>query len=88
MTVSDTGSGPNGFKLTGVTSNQADSGLGADDVPNDIQNWATGTADTSGAVRAERFSNARTYTLSYQGFDVAGNSAVCTATVTVPRNQK
>jgi hypothetical protein len=41
------------FTLVSVTSNQADSALGPDDVPNDIQGWIIGD-DTSGQFRAER----------------------------------
>jgi endo-1,4-beta-xylanase len=85
VTVADErgGSGANGFILTSVKSNQADSGLAADDVPNDIQNWTTGTADTSGLLRAERYGSDRVYTITYQGSDVAGNKTNCQTTVTV-----
>jgi hypothetical protein len=69
----------------GVTSNQADSGLGTGDVPNDIQGWTTGTNDTSGQLRAERYGTARIYTLTYQGKDVAGNTNNYQATVRVPK---
>jgi len=85
-TVTDRcGSGANGLTLFSVTSSQPDSGLGPDDVPNDIQNWTTGTADTSGQLRAERYGTTRTYTLTYQGKDLAGNTKNCQATVTVPK---
>jgi hypothetical protein len=81
------GSGTNGLTLFSVTSSQADSGLAPDDVPNDIQGWTTGTnpADTGGLLRAERYGGARTYTLTYQGKDLAGNTKNCQATVTVPK---
>lgn len=87
VSVSDTDSGPNGFTLLSVTSNEADSGLGREDQPNDIQGWNIGTADTSGQLRGERFNSkqGRTYTLTYQGADVAGNTATCTATVKVQK---
>jgi hypothetical protein len=88
VSVSDAESGPAGFTLVSVTSSQADSGLGTGDVPNDIQAWDVATADTSGRLRAERFSRARTYTLTYEGRDVEGNTAICEATVSVPENQK
>jgi Bacterial Ig-like domain (group 1)/Thrombospondin type 3 repeat len=88
VSVSDAESGPAGFTLVSVTSSQADSGLGSEDVPNDVQGWTTGTADTNGFLRAERFSSARTYTLTYEGRDVAGNTTTCTTTVTVPKSQK
>src|SRR5215203_267474 len=86
VTVTDSGgSGDGGFKLLSVTSNQPQSGLGKDDVPNDIQDWATGTPDVTGKLRAERYGGARTYTLTYEGKDVAGNTVTCQATVTVPK---
>jgi hypothetical protein len=64
------GSGPDGLTLLSVTSSQPDSGLGPDDVPNDIQGWTTGTNLTngqtsSGQLRAERYGDARIYTLTY-----------------------
>ena len=68
-----------------MTSNQPQSGLARDDVANDIQGWSTGTADTSGQLRAERYGGARIYTLTYQGKDLAGNTTNCQATVTVPK---
>jgi hypothetical protein len=73
------------FTLVSVTSNQPQSGLAKDDVPNDIQGWITGTADTSGQVRVERYGTDRTYTLTYRGYDLAGNTKDCKATVTVPK---
>jgi hypothetical protein len=84
VSITDSGSGPDGFKLLSVTSNQPDSGLAKDDVPNDIQGWDIGTDDTSGQLRAERYGGARVYTLTYQGFDKAGESANCEVMVTVP----
>lgn len=84
VSVSDSGSGADGFTLVSVTSSQADSGLGGGDRPNDIQGWDAGTPDTSGLLRAERFSTTRTYTLTYEGADVAGNTAPCVTTVIVP----
>jgi hypothetical protein len=80
-------SGANGFTLLSVTSNQADSGLARDDVPNDIQGWDLGTDDKSGLLRAERYGGTRTYTLTYRGHDVAGNAKDCSATVTVPKGK-
>jgi hypothetical protein len=88
--VKDRGSGPGGFVLRSVTSNEPDDGLGDGDSPNDIQKFQVGTPDTSGKLRAERSGGGagRTYTLVYEGTDAAGNTAVCSATVTVPRNQQ
>ena len=79
------GSGADGFELVSVTSNQADSGLGRDDVPNDIQGWALGTADLSGQLRTERYGADRTYTLTYRGKDLVGNVQNCQATVRVSK---
>ncbi len=89
VTVTDSGSGANGFTLLSVSSSEADSGLATDDVPGDIQGWTVNTADTTGQLRSERFSETgRTYTLSYQAKDKAGNSANCATTVKVPKSQK
>jgi len=75
------------FTLRSVTSSEADSGLGRDDVPRDIQGWTVGSADVTGQLRSERYSNAgRTYTITYEARDAAGNTATCSATVKVPRN--
>jgi hypothetical protein len=80
-------SGTTTVTLVSVNSSEADSGLGREDVPNDIQGWVTGTDDRSGFLRAERFGQARTYTLTYQAADPAGNSATCQTTVSVPLKQ-
>jgi hypothetical protein len=91
VTVSVTASDDSGsviVTLLSVTSNQADSGLDPQDVPNDIQGWVTGTDDRSGYLRAERFEHRRIYTLTYQAADPAGNTATCQATVTVPMSQR
>ena len=73
------------FKLRAVTSSEADSGLGRGDLPGDIQGWIMGSADLTGQLRNERFSRAgRTYSITYEAKDVAGNVATCSATVTVP----
>ncbi len=66
-------SGGNGFQLVSATSNNlATAG-------SDIQGWSTGTADTSGQLRATK---GRGYTLTYTAFDTAGNtSATCSVTV-------
>jgi hypothetical protein len=85
VNVTDGGSGDGGFELVSVESSQDDGDLGPGDVAGDIQGWTTGTADTSGQLRAERYGGARTYTLTYQGKDLAGNTTNCQATVTVPK---
>lgn len=83
VTVADALSGPAGFTLASITSNEPDSGQG------DIQGFVTGTASISGRLRAQRLGSGigRIYTLSYSGPDRAGNVASCTATVTVPHDQ-
>jgi hypothetical protein len=80
-------SGSVAVTLLSVTSSQADSGLGKQDVPNDIQGWVTGTDDRSGYLRAERFDTSRVYTLTYRAQDPSGNRATCQTTVTVPMKQ-
>lgn len=89
VSVSDADSGPAGFTLVSATSNEPDNGLGDGDMPNDVQGFAVGTADTSGQVRAERsgLGSGRVYTLTYQGMDQAGNSATCSTTISVPHDQ-
>jgi hypothetical protein len=86
--VTDHESGPAGFTLVGVTSNEADNGLGSGDTAGDVQGWASGQADTTGQLRAERAGSGtgRTYTLTYEGADRAGNTARCDVQVTVPKN--
>ena len=80
--VDDPGSGPAGFQLVSVSASEA-IGTG------DIVGFATDTADLEGTVRADRQSkDGRTYTWTYRGFDVAGNTATCTATVLVPHDQR
>lgn len=50
----------------------------------DIQSWIVGTPDLTGKLRAEAYGSRRTYLLTYQGRDVAGNVAGCTLPVRVP----
>ena len=89
VNVSDALSGPAGFKLVSVTSNEPDKGLGDGDTPNDVQGWILGTSCTTGQLRAERSGKGtgRIYTLTYMGFDRAGNSSTCVTTVAVPHDQ-
>ncbi|HEV2126473.1 MAG TPA: hypothetical protein VGW38_27255, partial [Chloroflexota bacterium] len=91
VSVADaSGSGPAGFTLVSVTSNEPDNSLGDGDTPSDIQGWLPGTADVSGQVRAERAGtgSGRIYTITYQISDVAGNTATVSTTVTVPFSQR
>jgi len=73
--------------LRSVTSDQEDAGLSDDDRPIDIQQWTIGTDDRDGLLRSERFSTGRTYAITYEAHDVAGNVSVCSAPVTVPKDQ-
>ncbi|HEY2260363.1 MAG TPA: hypothetical protein VGH45_11650, partial [Solirubrobacteraceae bacterium] len=79
--VSDTVSGAAGFTLSSVTSSQSDSGLATGDQPNDIQGWSTATNDLAGKLRAEAYISTRTYTLTYQAHDTAGNTQSCAVLV-------
>ena len=78
-------SGPNGFVLSSVTSNERQPD---NDVGNDITGFTVGTPSTSGFLRAERSHRDRIYTLVYTGSDVAGNQASCTAVVKVARHHE
>ncbi|HEX7291453.1 MAG TPA: hypothetical protein VF250_10035 [Conexibacter sp.] len=86
VTVSDADSGAAGYELRSVTSSQGDRpGPHA----GDAAGWIAGTADAGGLLRAERDGGgARSYTVTYRGFDSAGNVADCTATVTVPASAR
>lgn len=79
--------GPVSVSLVSVASSQADSGLGPEDVPNDVQGWTKDTDDRTGLLRAERFDEARTYALTYRADDLAGNTARCSVIVQVPKNR-
>jgi hypothetical protein len=87
---------PNG-KLDPVTVNVAvsdatsgEAGFVLSDVPaTDEADFAPGTADVEGLLRATRPGNGgdRTYTLTYTGRDAAGNVADCRAVIVVPHDQ-
>jgi hypothetical protein len=86
VAVDDATSGAGGFVLESVASDEPDAGTSSEDVAGDISDWALGTADVEGRLRAERMDtgDGRTYTLTYAGRDVAGNESRCAATVVVP----
>ncbi|WP_199733485.1 hypothetical protein [Micromonospora sp. BL4] len=71
--------GPNAFALTGVSGGDAA----------DVTDFAIGTPDTSGRLRAERAGNGgdRVYHLTYAGHDEIGRPVGCTVTVTVPHDR-
>jgi hypothetical protein len=68
-----------------VVSNEPDNGTGDGDTANDIVIFDNLTFQ----LRAERSGNGngRIYTITYQVTDWAGNSALATATVTVPHDK-
>ena len=83
ISVEDAASGPGGFALQSVVSDQPDALHGPH--VGDVRGWTTGAADTDGLLRAERDGGTtRRYTLTYRGLDRAGNAADCVVAVTVP----
>jgi len=87
--LSDTGSGPAGYSLVSATSSEPDRGLGDGDTGGDIRGLQPGSSAVSGALRAERSGSGpgRTYTLTYEGKDNAGNAATCVVRVAVPHSR-
>ena len=81
--VADSGSGPAGYQLVSVTTSEGHAS-------NETRGFAQGTPDTAGELRAARFGSGpgRVYTLTYRATDHAGNTATCTAMVTVPHDQR
>jgi peptide/nickel transport system substrate-binding protein len=80
--VTDEGSGSAGFVLKSVSSDEPGEG--------DVQDFAVGTADTAGRIRAERDpeGDGRTYTFVYEGADLEGNTATCETTVEIVRRKR
>jgi hypothetical protein len=83
-TASDT-VGIASLRIVRVSSNEPDNGLGDGDVPNDIE--VTGPLSVN--LRAERagHGSGRVYTITVEAHDAAGNSAMRTTTVAVPKSQ-
>jgi len=79
-------SGSLGFVLSGVSSNEPNSGTKGEA---DIQGFVVGAASTSGQLRADRdpHGTGRLYSFVYEGTDRAGNTSTCSTTVAVPKNQ-
>jgi hypothetical protein len=75
-------SGIDAFQLISLTANQPIT-------PDDVAGFTIGKPDVLGLLRAERdgYRADRIYTLTYQGNDVAGNTASCSTDVTVPHDQ-
>jgi hypothetical protein len=81
--IADGGSGPAGYQLVSVTTSE---GLAS----SESRGFTLGTNDTAGELRAARSGSGsgRTYTLTYRASDGAGNTATCSAIVTVPHDQR
>ena len=77
VSVADALSGPDGFTFLGMYSNVDNDPIAA----GEAAGWDVGAADTSGQVAALP---GRTYTLVFDGKDVAGNDGTCAVEVTVP----
>ncbi|MBI3885691.1 MAG: HYR domain-containing protein [Opitutae bacterium] len=77
--------GPVTYRILTVTSSEPDNGLGDGDTANDIQ--ITGALTVN--LRAERSGKGtgRTYTITVEAKDAAGNVTTQTVTVTVPKDQ-
>jgi hypothetical protein len=73
------------YRITRVTSNEPDNGLGDGDTANDIKITGAMTVD----LRAERAAKGtgRVYTITVEAKDAAGNVSTKTVTVGVPLNQ-
>jgi len=71
--------------LVGITSSEEDDGLGDGDTSGDIEVRDDGSI----YLRAERSGTGtgRVYTITYQAVDNSGNTAISSATVTVPHDQ-
>ena len=89
VNTSDNLSGVAGFKLLAVTSSEPAQTSSSGNTNPDIQDWQIGTPGVTGLLRAERSGsgNGRTYTITYQAQDVAGNMADCQTTVLVPHDR-
>jgi cytochrome c len=82
LDVDDGASGAGSFRLESVTSSEAATDF--------ARGWRVGFADTLGelrAIRNEKPTVGRTYSLAYTVFDRAGNGTPCTASVRVPRTR-
>ncbi len=89
VTVSDECDPEAGFELVSIESSEPGNGHGDGHTQPDVQGAATGTPDTTFALRAERSGNGegRVYTITYRAFDGAGNEAFAAAYVRVPHDR-
>ncbi|MCA0756880.1 hypothetical protein KP806_17620 [Paenibacillus sp. N4] len=85
----DGGSGIAAIQLVSITSNEAGQSTGTGHKI-DIQNAEFGTYDTAFELRAENSGKGpdREYNIVYSATDKAGNTALASATVTVPKKGK
>jgi hypothetical protein len=82
VVVNDAGSGPNGFTLTSITSNEGN-------ISSEVQGFTIGQPSTGGELLAERDGTGigRVYTLTYTAMDKVGNTVSCSGVVRVPHDQ-
>jgi hypothetical protein len=75
--------------LVSITSSEPDNGLGDGDTANDVQGADFGTDDRSFLLRAERSGTGtgRTYTITYEARDAAGNATTVTQKVVAPHDK-
>ncbi|OVE79481.1 hypothetical protein BVY01_02420 [bacterium I07] len=75
------------WSLVSIVSSEPEPGPG-NNSDDDIMGDDIGTPDTEFQLRAERFGDGlgRTYTITYQAWDAAGNTSTAEVTVTVPHN--
>ncbi|HEV2853781.1 MAG TPA: choice-of-anchor X domain-containing protein [Thermoanaerobaculia bacterium] len=76
-------------RLVSITSSEPDNGLGDGDTPNDIQQADFGTDDRQFLLRAERSGTelGRTYTITYEAEDAAGNTSQVSVKVMAPHDR-
>jgi hypothetical protein len=87
VNVIESVSGLDSVVLTSITNNESSNQSGTGNTFIDVQNADYGTTDTTFDLRAERSGKGvgRLYTITYTATDKAGNIAMDTATVTVPK---
>ena len=76
-------------RLVSITSSEPDNGLGDGDTPNDVQQADFGTDDRQFLLRAERSGTelGRTYTVTYEAQDAAGNASRVSVKVMAPHDR-
>lgn len=89
ITVSDICDANPVVRLSSVTSNELDNGIGDGNTVNDIRGAAPGTDDRKFKLRAERSGNGtgRVYTATYEAEDASANTASQQDEVRVPKSK-